>query len=227
VLEEEHLEMRRMATQADRAPVVFWKKLTEVLKHPAPEVTDVIHEVLKQDLQGSNVPCEIRSRPRVGMGSLGKPRFVALASIKGGWVAREAKALAPPATAFLDAELPHVSRMAELLSRAVRCADPFLRVDGAWIVRRLAPRCSRIELQLLTRVEDEKVLFASMGAETANIHCGTPEACQPILQWIDSQDAGWLENAARAMVNATRDDWKAWRKAQSRIGTTGSRLKPG
>lgn len=213
VLEEDHLELRRLAMQADRDPVVFWKKFVELLKSAPTAVSAEVEAALKKDLQGSNLPCEIRSRPRIGMGSLGKPRYVALANFMGGWVAREAKALTPPATAFLDPQRPCVSRMTELLSRAVRCTDPFLRVDGAWIVRRLAPRCSRIEVQLLTGVEDERLMFESMGAETANIHCGSPEARDDILNWLKLRDSSWLETAARAMIKATRDDWRAWCKA--------------
>ena len=212
VLEEEHAELRNLATQADRDPVVFWKKLTDVLKEPPPKISAEVESVLKQDLQGAVSRCEIRKRSRVGMGSLGKPRFVALASLKGAWVAREAKTLTPPATALLNPESAGVSRVTEILSRAVRCADPILRVDGAWIVRRLAPRCSRIELEHLNRVEDEKLMFEAMGAETANVHSGTPDAREPILHWLDAQPEDWLADAARAMVDATRDDWKTWRK---------------
>ena len=87
VLEEDNLEMRSLATQADRDPVVFWKKMTGVLKQAPPDVSGEVQTVLKKDLQGTTVPCEIRSRPRIGMGSLGKPRYVALANIAGGWVA--------------------------------------------------------------------------------------------------------------------------------------------
>ena len=204
--------MRGLATHAERDPVVFWKKLTAVLKDPPAHVSAEIETALKRDLQGAISSCEIRARRRVGMGSLGKPRYVALANFMGAWVAREAKAATPPATAFLDPKRPHISRVAEVLSRAVRCADPILRVDGRWIVRRLAPRCSRIELALLTRIEDETLMFESMGAETANIHCGTPEAREPILRWLKSQGSDWLANAARIMVDATHDDWKDWRK---------------
>ena len=214
VLEEEHSEMRNLATQADRDPVVFWKKLTGVLKETPPEISAEVESVLTKDLQGAVSRCEIRRRRRVGMGSLGKPRFVALASLLGGWVAREAKALTPPVTALLNEESDSVSRVTEILSRAVRCADPFLRVDGAWIVRRLAPRCSRIELENLHRVEDETLMFESMGAETANVHSGSPDAREPILRWLDAQDEDWLANAARAMIEAIRDDWTTWRKHQ-------------
>lgn len=213
VLEEENLELRLLATQADREPVLYWKNLTELLKDPMPVVPAEVETALNRDLQGTDVRCEIRSRTRVGTGSLGKPRFVALASIRGGWVAREAKALTPPATARLATGRVSVSRFGELMARAIRCPDPFLRVDGAWIVRRLAPRCSRIELKMLSNIDDERLMFESMGAETANIHCGTMEARDSILQWLETQESNWLEEAAQIMVKSCRDDWKSWRKA--------------
>lgn len=213
VLEEDHLQMRLLATQADRDPAIFWKKLTQLLKHPPAEVSTEIETVLKADLQGAAHSSEIRRRSRVGMGSLGKPRYVALAGLMGGWVAREAKANTPPATSVNKPDDLQRSRVSELLCRAVRCADPFLRVDGGWIVRRLAPRCSRIEVQMLDSMENEILLFESMGAETANIHSGTPDAIEQIVQWLDKQEPDWLVRAARKMIRATTDDWKAWRKS--------------
>ncbi|MEI8378612.1 MAG: DUF2252 family protein [Planctomycetota bacterium] len=212
VLEEENLDLRQLATNADRDPVHFWKKLTELLKEPIPHVPADVVTALNRDLLGNDVHFEIRSRTKVGMGSLGKPRFVALANVMGGWLAREAKAITPPATAMLDTGRPSPSRVEELLSRATRCHDPFLRVDGAWIVRRLAPRCSRIELEQLDNIDDEQLMFESMGAETANVHCGSRDARDSILQWLDAQESNWLEDAAQTMVNSCRDEWKSWRK---------------
>jgi hypothetical protein len=97
------------------------------------------------------------------------------------------------------------------LSHAVRCTDPIYRVDGSWVVRRLAPRCSRIELDQLDCVS-ETLMFASMGAEAANIHLGTPGITEPILNWLKSQDGNWLANTAGAMIETVILDWKVWRK---------------
>lgn len=212
VLEEEHAHLRNLATQADRDPVVFWKKLTEVLKDTPPEISPDVESALKKDLHSGATKCEIRRRTRVGMGSLGKPRFVALACLTGAWAAREVKSLTPPATALLNADSNGVSRLTDIVSRAVRCPDPLLRVEGAWIVRRLAPRCSRIEMAMLTKSDDERRMFEAMGAETANVHAGSPDARESILRWLDAQPEDWLADAARKMTDATRDDWKAWRK---------------
>jgi hypothetical protein len=210
VLEEGHLQLRALAMQSDREPVKFWKKFLYDLVGPTPEITDDVKISLLRDLPGTDHDCQFYSRLKAGMGSLGKPRYVALTEFMGSWVAREAKALTPPSTACLN-DSRKSSRICDVLSRAVRCADPIYRVDGSWIVRRLAPRCSRIELKQLDCVS-ETLMFASMGVETANIHGGTVAAAEPILKWLKSQDRNWLADSAGAMIEAVRDDWKAWRK---------------
>lgn len=208
VLEEEHPELREFAMQSDREPVKFWNKLNSELPKRRPELPDDAERALLKDLPGTD--STIRARKHVGMGSLGKPRFVALARFMGSLVAREAKALTPPASACLDSDQKK-SRIGDVLASAIRCHDPIFHVDGNWIVRRLAPRCSRIDLDQLDCV-GEKRMFEAMGAETANIHFGTPDATRDIRRWIRSQNRDWLTSAAAAMIKSTRDDWRAWRK---------------
>ena len=64
------------------------------------------------------------------------------------------------------------SSIRKLLDTAVRCRDPFVRFQKRWIVRRLAPDCSRIELSDMPRERDEIRLLRAMGWETANVHLG-------------------------------------------------------
>src|SRR6266705_1788636 len=138
-----------------------------------------------------------------GLGSLGRQRFVALAAWRGGRVAREAKALAPLA------EKIHYDA---ILRRGVRCPDPCVRVDGAWLVRRLAPDCSRVKLNELPRKRDEARLLSSMGWETANVHLGTPGS-RDIRADLKRRDKHWLYDSARRLADAVDDDWHDWRKA--------------
>src|SRR5213078_1269822 len=42
-----------------------------------------------------------------------------------------------------------------IMNHAVRAPDPFVQVRGRWIVRRLSPHCSRIELDELPKNRDE------------------------------------------------------------------------
>ena len=60
-----------------------------------------------------------------------------------------------------------------ILERAVRVPDPFVHVFGRWLLRRLAPDCSRIEIDSLPAKRDEERLLYAMGWETANIHLGS------------------------------------------------------
>jgi hypothetical protein len=211
VLEEVHPELRALAMQSDREPVKFWKKFKKNLSKPTSELSDEVKVALLKDLPGTDHDCQFRARLKAGMGSLGKPRFVALTEFMGSLVAREAKALTPPSTACLEIGSQKSPRIRDVLSHAVRCTDPIYRVDGSWVVRRLAPRCSRIELDQLDCVS-ETLMFASMGAEAANIHLGTPGITEPILNWLKSQDGNWLANTAGAMIETVILDWKVWRK---------------
>src|SRR5438093_283151 len=138
-----------------------------------------------------------------GLGSLGRQRFVALAAWRGGRVAREAKALAPLA------EKIHYDA---ILRRGVRCPDPCVRVDGGWLVRRLAPDCSRVKLNELPRKRDEARLLSAMGWETANVHLGTPGS-RAIRADLKRRDKHWLYDSARRLADAVDDDWHHWRKA--------------
>jgi hypothetical protein len=83
---------------------------------------------------------------------------------------------------------------------------------GRWIVRRLAPHCTRVELAALPRVRDEKRLLHAMGFETANIHLGTAKARKRIARDLGKRKAGWLPAAVHTMAEAVQADWQAWCK---------------
>ncbi|MDB5310217.1 MAG: hypothetical protein JWO38_4419 [Gemmataceae bacterium] len=213
VLEEHHPHLRAAAMAAERDPPHFWAKLTALLKDTPVDPPAEARAVLTQALPAEGLNPSFRTRPRAGVGSLGRPRYVALVEWRGGWVCREAKAAAPSATARVAGVTdPAANRMAEAVARAVRCPDPFYRPGPRWVVRRLAPRCSRVELTHLAAADAERVL-QGMGAETANVHLGTPQAGEKIRRDLDRRPAGWLEPAARAAADAVENDWAEWRRA--------------
>jgi hypothetical protein len=140
-----------------------------------------------------------------------------VADYRGARVAREAKALAPSACVW--AHGGKVSGRIEyqvILDRSVRAVDPFVRLGGRWIVRRLAPDCSRVELSSMPEERDESRLLRAMGFETANVHLGTRRAAKRILQDLGKRSSDWLHEAATAMVKATTKDWREWRADSTR-----------
>lgn len=96
-----------------------------------------------------------------------------------------------------------------------------MRLKGRWIVRRLAPDCSRIELSHMPKQRDETKLLQAIGFEIANVHLGTPRATPAILQNLRGRTRNWMHEAATRMVKATTDDWRLWRAQMSKGAARG------
>ena len=185
VLSESHGWLRAIAESKLRDPVVFWEKADRLptLKGQIPESA---REAIEHLLPEHGLPYRLAPR-RAGLGSLGHLRVVALADYRGGRIAREVKALTPSALQWLDPKLPSEILYAAILRRAIRCPDPYVQMRGHWLVRRLSPHCSRIELEALGTSREECRLLTSMGRETANIHVGTEEKRRAILKDLRSR----------------------------------------
>jgi hypothetical protein len=190
----------------------FWEKLEKL-----PAVTGRIPpgavKGIARLFPAAKLPCQYMHRV-AGLGSLGRQRFVAVAEWHGGRIAREAKALAPSACWLAEGGQGSARiRYQEILDTAVRCVDPYVKLKGRWIVRRLAPDCSRIELAALPTGRDEVRLLHAMGYETGNVHLGTRKKARAIQGDLNKRGAGWLAPAADEMVKAVTRDWEAWRKS--------------
>jgi len=208
ILEEHHPWLRSMVTGALRDPQRFWAKLESF--PPVRNAPPSARKAIERMLPGKECPYRVLHRI-AGLGSLGRERYVAIAEYQGGKAAREAKALAASACAWaLNSKSGNI-RYQEILDRAVRSIDPFVRVKSRWIVRRLAPDCSRVELASMPKERDETRLLHSMGFETANVHLGTQRTAKAILRDLNKRPPLWLHRAAADMVAVTAEDWDAWR----------------
>jgi hypothetical protein len=212
VLEEENGWLRRIATGELRDPVHFWKKIDALpaVQRPIPASAQ---EALDRQMPQRGLEFRVVSRV-AGLGSLGHQRFVAVAEHCGGRIAREAKALVPSSVYWAQAHEGPTPIMYETAIRdAVRDPDPFVRVRRRWIVRRLSPHCSRIELNVLPRNRDELRLLSAMGWETANIHLGSPKQVTKVRRHLEELKPTWLLAAAKEMAKAISEDQRVWRKA--------------
>lgn len=211
VLGESHEWLRAIAESKLRDPVVFWQKMDRL-----PTVKGQIPESAREAIEHLLPERGIRyrlARRVAGLGSLGRPRLVAIADWKGGRVAREAKALLPSALHWLNPKrAPAEILYGAILRRAVRCPDPYVQMRGHWIVRRLSPHCSRIELDALGTSRGELRVLEAMGKETANIHVGTEEKRRAILKDLRGRKGNWLAGAAQAMADAMEKDWRVWKE---------------
>jgi hypothetical protein len=211
VLGEHNGWLRDIAEGELRDPVHFWEKM-DALPQAKGRFSSTPLALLRRALPEKGLSCRIVRRI-AGLGSLGHQRLVAIAHWRGGRIAREVKVLVPSACAWVSAESARTKILyRDIVDHAVRCPDPFLRFAGSWIVRRLSPHCSRVELKMLPADRDELKLLYAMGWETANIHLGTRVALPVIRRSLRRQRSTWLHEAAKAMSETVDQDWKEWKK---------------
>ena len=206
-LAEHHHALRESATARLHEPEQYWQKL-----HALPALEGKIPagatKAIARLMPEAGLRWHVCHRI-AGLGSLGRERYVALADWRGGTVAREAKALAPSACVWAEEGRTAPIHYQEILNQAVRCPDPFVRLQRRWIVRRLAPDCSRIELSALPKQRDEIRLLTAMGWETANVHLGTLKP-RAVLADLQKRPRGWLWKAAHKMQKAVLADFEAY-----------------
>jgi hypothetical protein len=203
-LGEHHAALRAMATARLHEPEPFWEKL-----RACPDAKDApagATKGLRRSLPADGLQWRLAHR-RAGLGSLGRERYVALVEWGGALIAREAKAMAPSACTWAEKRKTTAPILyQEILDCAVRCLDPFMKLQKRWIVRRLAPDCSRIELSALPKERDEMRLLHAMGWETANVHLGSARA-RVLLADVKKRPRGWLLAMARKMEKAVLADF--------------------
>jgi hypothetical protein len=209
VLSEKHPLLRNAVTSRLRDPALFWGKF-EALPN-AKRVPDEVMRILKKAMPNPGLSFRVAHR-QAGLGSLGRQRFTAVADWCGGKIAREAKALLPSACVWAAGLRDKQIYYTRIVAQAVRAPDPFLGVSGGWVLRRLSPYCSRIELSQLPRTRDEEKLLRAMGWELANIHLGTRGAARSVRRDLAGRKSNWLREATELMAEAVEKDWKEWRK---------------
>jgi hypothetical protein len=209
VLVDRSTPLRAMVRHRLRKPQRFWKKFREMapLKTRLPSsVLPAIRSILPdQEIQ-------LRFAHRIaGLGSLGRERYTGLGAWQGGWVAREAKPCALSACLFAEGKSDGQLFIEDTVRHAVRAHDPYWKMQGAWIVRRLSPDCFRLELSHLPEERDERKLLYSMGWETANIHLGSGQGAA-VRNALKLQPPRWLFQAASLMREQVLNDWRDWRR---------------
>ena len=136
-------------------------------------------------------------------------------------MAREAKSVAPSACLWARGKGRDCGKgnpwLEKTVRSAVRCADPYYEVRRGWLVRRLAPDCSRIDIDELVHHRDLASLLHAMGSETANVHLGTPRKGRKRIraEWAELPK-DWLLDAARDMHKICLHEWREFKKVGKR-----------
>ena len=213
VLAEKHAWLRQLVSGVLRDPEHFWGRMSALAEIDG-GVPGSARKAVERLLPAKDLTCHWTHRV-AGLGSLGRQRFVALTAFDGAQIAREAKAMAPSACMWSGKQAIKKDTAGihyqEILDSCVRAVDPFVQLRGRWIVRRLAPDCSRVELSSLPRQRDESKLLHAMGFETANVHLARRKSGPEILVDLKKRPRQWLHRASASMLKATLADFEAWK----------------
>ena len=207
-LGEHHNWLRRLATYRLRDPVEFWRKIESDPPFRGRVPASVVRE-LKNMMPATGLDT-YRKHRIAGLGSLGHERLLLIAEWGGAKVVREAKALVPSACSWAAGQEKRPILYEEILRQSTRVPDPYVRPYDGWLLRRLAPDCSRIEISSLPARRDEEKLLYAMGWETANVHLGSARDVPGVRRELAKRPGNWLHGAAKKMVRAVREDYEDW-----------------
>jgi len=221
LLVKDHETLRVLTENTAEEPVKFWKKALDSPELDRADLPKGLEAMFGASFQRAVTLTFLQQRNPGGLGSLGRRRYTALVKGQGGqsYEAREAKALVPSALYWIAGQSQMRSQTATLLQHAIRMPDPFFQVHDHWLIRQLAPDVAKIDLP--QGESDERLRLAPdllrlMGREAANVHIGSrsPGYLTERLALLERK-AGkkWLVQAAEAMIDCTRADYKRWKKS--------------
>jgi len=142
ILAEDHRWLRLLALGKLRDPVQFWNKLEHLPPYTA-KPPEEARTLLEKSLPSAREEYLLK-RKIAGLGSLGHSRILALSRWRGALVSREAKAIRPSEWVWARKASSTEIYCKKLVQRSIRVPDPCVHFDGRWVVRRLAPDCSRL-----------------------------------------------------------------------------------
>jgi hypothetical protein len=181
------------------------------LKKAAPaEPGDMVRGILTNQFCAGTSDIHFSAWQRGG-GSLGRPRFVAEGTWRGGRTVREAKALVPSAWYWAGVEKDAAERFSALAGGRYRSPDPFLVVKSGFIIRRIAADSDKINLAGSDAQAYGPALLSAMGADLAAIHLSEGADPAAIGPGLLRRPPGWLNKASVIAEDEVREDFEKWR----------------
>jgi hypothetical protein len=208
LLAERKAWMRPLLDYSGKAGKEFWSKVgnyPEAKPHPK-----VVASRLRESLPRHAEILRFCSRS-VGGGSLGRPRFVAVAQWRGGYVLREAKAFVTSAWRWAHDQSADHSSFIKLAHGRYRSPDPFLKTQDRFIYRRIAADARKIELGEHAGRRLHRALLDAMGFDLGAIHAAHPRHVRKIRRDLKKRPRDWLTIASDAAATNVRREHESWR----------------
>lgn len=209
VLDQEHGWLRELVVVPETERAAFWDKM-KALAPPCKLPPEPYRAVLQAALPDRAIALSYAPRT-AGSGSLGRPRWVGMGEWRGGPILREAKALVPSGWVKVPGRGPQKLRCGDIAAGRFRTPDPWYRVEGTIVVRRLSPNNHKIEVKKdPTELLGHQMLVA-MGHELANLHLGSGDHAAPIDEDLGKRNKKWLHEAVKAAVEFVAREYSEWK----------------
>jgi len=205
LLEQDVAWFRGLVSGLEDKTGKFW---TEMAGHPAAVPPEPVRLALLHALPHGAQNIRYATRQNGG-GSLGRPRFLAIADWRGGKVVREAKALVPSAWDWASGS-GGASRYMEVADGAYRSPDSSTTRAGNFIIRRIAPDARKLDLADVAKDGRGSALLEAMAADLAAIHVASASV-KRIQKDLARRAGGWLASAASAAEEIVRADHQVWK----------------
>jgi hypothetical protein len=215
LLDDQETWLRPYVACSDGERARFWKSKIDPLpdEQPADDVMTGFVAALPIDASLTRT----MRRPKQGGGSLGRPRFVAVANWRGGRIVREAKSIVPSAWAWAHGDAKAAVRVEDLSNGTHRSPDPWLRINGRYIFRRLAADARKVDLAQNadsdtpgSKEANALKLLHAMGFDVGTMHATEVSQAAAITQNLDTRDPSWLHVAAVTAAHWVKDDYQSW-----------------
>jgi hypothetical protein len=210
LLDENETWMRAKVACSDDDRANFWKEIDGL---PAAEPPSEIATALTASLPSDATHERFASRAKGG-GSLGRPRFVAIADWRGGRIVREAKALVTSGWNFAHGDLAAPIQFLTVANGTFWSPDPFLKIESGFILRRVTADSRKADLDDGAGSMDMRLIEA-MGFDLASVHAATSNA-QAIVADLSARLSDWLAKAVEAAAGAVENDYAEWMNRKSK-----------
>ncbi|MBO0906459.1 DUF2252 family protein [Jiella sonneratiae] len=209
VLERDHKWLRKAVMLPEGERRSFWEKM-EAIEPGRQPVPQRFVAALGRALPAGATEVVIGRRTGAGLGSLGRPRFVARATWCGGPVVREAKAVLPSAWTLCHGPKDAEIRIGEIAAGRGRAADPHYRVDGGVVLRRLSPNSRKLDVKSAVAELLSLRMLELMGAEVGNCHAAGPVEIGAVRADLAARPQDWLRRAAKDAARLVAEEHAAF-----------------
>lgn len=202
ILERGHRRLREALLLPEEARGKWWRKFDR----PDEPIPVAFRQALDAAMPEPGLKLTTFART-AGVGSLGRPRFVAVADWRGGPVVREAKRLLASAWTVFAGGGEGPILVEAIAAGAHRAADPHYRLHEGLLVRRLSPNSRKIAVDDAGDLLAEPDMLRLMGAEIACCHAGDGARIDAVRADAARRKPGWLADAVRSAAQAVRRDF--------------------